>query len=159
MKLQEIQSMMSFLQIVRYVNYGFRNIYNSGRLSLQIRGHSTTTWTEFCHFLTPPPLRGQFLYPERGQKQIFFDPISPLILSTQLLNGPLFVMYFSSVNCIVYLSVYKSFRQALFTFKRLSNSSEYPMEISCSKAEENAPGGSRYAYYNCKHQKKSYTFI
>ena len=30
-----------------------------------IGGHSTTTWTEFC-------LRGQFLYPERGQKQIFF---------------------------------------------------------------------------------------
>ena len=22
--------------------------------------------------LTPPPLRGQFLYPERGQKQAFF---------------------------------------------------------------------------------------
>ena len=26
-----------------------------------------------------PPLRGQFLYPERGHKQTFFDP---LILST-----------------------------------------------------------------------------
>ena len=53
----------------------------------------------------------------------------------------------------MYLSVYKSFRQALFTFKRLSNSSEYPMEISCSRAEENAPGGSRYAYNNCKYPK------
>ena len=41
-----------------------------------IRGHSTTTWTEFRHFLTPP-LRGQFLYPERGQKQTFFDPPPP----------------------------------------------------------------------------------
>ena len=30
---------------------------------------------------TPNPLRGQFLYPERGQKQNFFDPL-PLILST-----------------------------------------------------------------------------
>ena len=39
----------------------------------QVRGHSTTRWTEFCHFLTP-----QFLYPERGQKQTFFDPLSPL---------------------------------------------------------------------------------
>jgi hypothetical protein len=48
---------------------------------IAIRGHSTTTWTEFCHFLTPP-LRGQFLYPERGQKQTFFDPLPPLILST-----------------------------------------------------------------------------
>ena len=28
-----------------------------------------------CHFLTPLPLRGQILYPERGQKQRFFDPL------------------------------------------------------------------------------------
>jgi hypothetical protein len=47
-----------------------------------LRGHSTTTWTEVCHFLTPAPaLRGQFLYREGRQKQTFFDP-SPLILST-----------------------------------------------------------------------------
>jgi hypothetical protein len=39
-------------------------------------GHSKTTWTEFCHFLPPPPpLRGQFLYPERGQKKTIFDPL------------------------------------------------------------------------------------
>ena len=25
----------------------------------------------------PPPLRGQFLYPEHGQKQTFFDPLPP----------------------------------------------------------------------------------
>ena len=24
-------------------------------VEIAIRGHSTTTWTEFCHFLTPPP--------------------------------------------------------------------------------------------------------
>ena len=41
-----------------------------------IRGHSTTTWTEFCHLLTPP-LRGQFFYSEHGQKQTFFDPLPP----------------------------------------------------------------------------------
>ena len=49
---------------------------------------------------------------------------------------------FSSVNCIVYLSVYKSFRQALFAFKRLSNSSadDIPIEtINCGP--ENASGG------------------
>ena len=41
------------------------------------RGRSTT-WTEFCHFLTPPPpLCGQFLYPERGQKQRLFDLLPP----------------------------------------------------------------------------------
>ena len=39
---------------------------------LSFRGHSTTTWTEFCHFLTPS-LRGQFLYLQRGQKQTFFE--------------------------------------------------------------------------------------
>ena len=37
----------------------------------EVRGHSTTTWTEFCHFL---PRRGQFLYLEHGQKQHFWPP-------------------------------------------------------------------------------------
>jgi hypothetical protein len=46
-------------------------------IGIVLRGHSTTTWTEFCRFLTPPPLRGQFLYPGRGQKPIFFDPLPP----------------------------------------------------------------------------------
>ncbi len=44
---------------------------------LPLGGHSTTTWTQFCRFLPPPPLRGQFLYPKRGQKQTFFDPLPP----------------------------------------------------------------------------------
>ena len=37
-----------------------------------LRGHLTSTWTEFCHFL-----RGQFLYPDRGQKQTFLNPFPP----------------------------------------------------------------------------------
>ena len=44
-----------------------------------VRGHSTTTWTEFCHFLIPP-LRWQFLYSEHGQKQTFFDPLPPHVV-------------------------------------------------------------------------------
>ena len=40
----------------------------------QLRGHN------FAIF-DPPPLHGRFLYPERGQKQTFFDPF-PLILYT-----------------------------------------------------------------------------
>ena len=43
-----------------------------------LRGHSTTTWTEFGHFLTPPPWVDNFytiLYPECGQKQTCFDPL------------------------------------------------------------------------------------
>ena len=51
--------------------------YQKYVLHFPIRGHSTTTWTKFYHFLTLPPLRGQFLYPERGQKQTFFDPVPP----------------------------------------------------------------------------------
>ena len=82
---------------------------------------------------------------------------SPLHLVNVVIEW-LLIRYFSSVNCIVYLSVYKSFRQALFTFKRLSNSPEYPMEINCSRAEENAPGGSRYAYCNYKYPKQSYKY-
>ena len=45
-------------------------------LNFCIRGHSTITWTEFCHF-NPPSRSEQFLYPEHGQKQTFFDPLSP----------------------------------------------------------------------------------
>ena len=54
-----------------------RNIFISTLVFAHIRGHSSTTWTELCHFLTPPLLRGQFLYPERGQKQIFLTPSPP----------------------------------------------------------------------------------
>ena len=47
-----------------------------------VRGHSTTTWTEFCHSLTPLPCMDSFLYPKakRGQKQTFLD----FILSMQV---------------------------------------------------------------------------
>ena len=41
------------------------------------RGHSTTTWTEFCNFLTPLPFVRTVLYPERGQKQTFLTPSPP----------------------------------------------------------------------------------
>ena len=44
------------------------------------RAHKTSTLTSIQHTV---PLRGQFLYPERGQKQTFFDPLpNPLIFST-----------------------------------------------------------------------------
>ena len=48
------------------------------RFAIRIRGHSTTTWTEFCLFLSPPPPPAwTVLYPERGQKQTFFEPLPP----------------------------------------------------------------------------------
>ena len=42
-----------------------------------------------CHFLTPTPLRGQFLYPERGQKQNFFEPLPPPHLVHLVIEWPL----------------------------------------------------------------------
>ena len=52
-------------------------IVGSASQHIEVRGHSATTWTELCHFLPPPPLRGQFLYLKREQKQTFFDPLPP----------------------------------------------------------------------------------
>ena len=46
-------------------------------MNQELRGHSTTTWTKFCHFFTLPTLCGQFIYPEHGQKHTFFDPLPP----------------------------------------------------------------------------------
>ena len=37
-------------------------------------------------FSDPPPLRGQFLYPECGQNQTFFDLFPPHLV--HVLNGP-----------------------------------------------------------------------
>ena len=40
-----------------------------------VRGHSTTTWTEFCHFLNPPsPAWTVFMPWALTKKKIFFDP-------------------------------------------------------------------------------------
>ena len=65
----------------QYVHICQLNNDQSGRtlslLKSTIGGHSTTTWTEFCHFLTPPPCVDSFLYRECGQKQTFFDPLHP----------------------------------------------------------------------------------
>ena len=48
--------------------------YEIVMLELQ-RGHSTTTWTDFCQsFNAPSPMLGQFLYPERGQNRHFLTP-------------------------------------------------------------------------------------
>ena len=52
------------------------------------RGHSTTTWTEFCHFLTPPTPAWTVFIPDLfytlsvdiNTKQIFFDPLPPHIV-------------------------------------------------------------------------------
>ena len=47
------------------------------------RGHSTTTWTEFCHFLPPPPPAWTVFIPWAWTKADIFVPLPPpLILST-----------------------------------------------------------------------------
>ena len=55
---------------------------------IYLRGHSTTTWTEFCQFPTPPPPCVDSFYTISVDKNIHF--LTPLpILSPKLLNGPL----------------------------------------------------------------------
>ena len=55
--------------------------------AVRVRGHSTTTWTEFCNFWTPLPCVDSFYTLSVDKK--FFWPPPPLIMSTYLLNGPL----------------------------------------------------------------------
>ena len=43
-------------------------ILRKNEMILNIRRHSTTTWTDFLPFFDLPNARGQFLYSERGQK-------------------------------------------------------------------------------------------
>ena len=56
-------------------------------LNLSFDTHIVSLWSMICpqtpkYIANRPmqhcaPLRGQFLYPERGQKQTFFDPLPP----------------------------------------------------------------------------------
>ena len=56
-----------------YVDLQFaKNAFLAHVLVKALRGHSTTTWTEYCNFLPPPPCMDTFLFPECGQKQTFF---------------------------------------------------------------------------------------
>ena len=43
-------------------------IFELCKMSKLPKGAFNNYVDRFCHFLPPPPLRGQFLYPERGQK-------------------------------------------------------------------------------------------
>ena len=72
-------------------------------------GHSITTWTEFWHFLdSPPSLRGQSLYPERGQKQSFFDPLPPLILASYAsVPFSIFAKSWGAINLVTKLKFHK----------------------------------------------------
>ena len=45
--------------------------------AITIKGAFINYVDRILPFLTPLSLPGQFLYPERGQKQTFFDPLPP----------------------------------------------------------------------------------
>ena len=66
---------LSILSTHRVHSFYWRHYWVLNRLSLSHRGHSTTMWTEFCHFLTPRSPAWTILYP--GQKQTIFDPLPP----------------------------------------------------------------------------------
>ena len=56
-----------------------RFFFNDRDILFLLGGHSTTTWTEFCHFLPPLPLAWTVFIPclpERGKKR-HFDPLPP----------------------------------------------------------------------------------
>ena len=59
-------------------------------------------------FFDPPPLRGQFLYPERGQKQTFFDPFPPhlvhVVIEWPLAKSSGFCL--ASSKCINFSSIF-----------------------------------------------------
>ena len=71
--------------------------------AIQLGCHSTTTWTEFCHFLTPS-LRGNCLYPERGQKQTFFDPLPPHFIHV-VIEWPLAILVVRIIQCLTEIKV------------------------------------------------------
>ena len=50
-----------------------QNIYNL----FMCKGAFNNYVDKILPFYAPSPLLGQFLYPERGQKQTFFDPLPP----------------------------------------------------------------------------------
>ena len=54
----------------------FPDLKDAKDLVKPIRWHSTTTWTEICHFLAPPPAWTVFI-PYRATKTDIFDPLPP----------------------------------------------------------------------------------
>ena len=57
-------------------------IVGSASQHIEVRGHSTTTWTELCHFLPPPIPAWTVFIPWAWTKTDIFWPPPPLILST-----------------------------------------------------------------------------
>ena len=62
----------------------FETLEKQNVFNFQLRGHSTTTWTEFFHFLTPHPPAWTVFIPWAWTKTDIFWPPAPsaLILST-----------------------------------------------------------------------------
>ena len=62
-------------------------------IAATIRGHSKITWTEFCFFSTPHPCVDSFYTLSMDKNRHFLNLLPPpcLILSTYLLNGPLYI--------------------------------------------------------------------
>ena len=78
------------------------NIINEQGLFCELGGHSTTTWTEFCHLLTPPPCVDSFYTLGVDKNRHFLTPSPPHLvhvviecpLSSQ--NRPCSLMMFQS---------------------------------------------------------------
>ena len=105
-----------------------------------LRGHSTTTRTEFCHFLTPPPHTWTLFICWRGSKNVCFCPPKTEIFlppsSSPLERSPcnFCPVSWSAADCPVYFCIFlinqlklsslsdwtKNFGQSLFFFWSVS---------------------------------------
>ena len=63
--------------------------FSSNLLYGILRGHSTTTWTEFCHFLMPPPPCMGSFYTLRVDRNRYFLTPSPPHLAHLIIEWPL----------------------------------------------------------------------
>ena len=58
------------------------------KTKLYPRGHSMTTWTQFCSFLTSTYLWVDILNPERGQKRHFLTTYHPYLVHVVIERPP-----------------------------------------------------------------------
>ena len=89
-----------------------------------VRGHSTTTWTEFCHFLTPPPCVDSFYTLSVDKNRHFLTP-SPLFLSTYLLNPKRYYLWLLKPNkksFFINISMFASQKWAIILVLKAQNS-------------------------------------
>ena len=130
--------------IKRNYLWDFQSILNILIESYFFLGHSTTTWTEFCHFLTPPLLWTVFI-PWAWTKTEIFWPLPPHLVHV-VIEWPLIwiphstaALYTFSCHYVVALKLFffsSSILNYWLTKKRLSSHKSWSVRISRQKMFE-----------------------